>query len=100
MTPTDGACLLRPAFRHAPRILGAAGALAAELIEPVREIDIIAAKAAFAQDCGDLGGYPARTFTPGIHDHAREARLQRQCAELLPFLRDAAVGVEGMQLAQ
>ena len=38
------------------RVLAAARAVAAELIETMREIDVVAAEPALGQDRGDVGG--------------------------------------------
>ena len=43
----------RPPLRHRARILGAARAVAAELVEPMAEIDIVAAEPALGQHRGD-----------------------------------------------
>ena len=69
---------LRPALRHPPRVLAAARAVAAELLEPMREIDIVAAEPALGQHRGDVGGERAAPSRGGIDHHAREPRRQRQ----------------------
>ena len=65
----------RPALRHAARILGAARAIAAELIEPMRQIDVVAAEAA-------LGDQHRRS--------PRRARLRRRARHRPPCARAAA----------
>ena len=51
--------LRRPALRHLPRRAGALRAVAAELIEPMLEIDAVAAEPALGEDRGDVGGVVA-----------------------------------------
>ena len=48
--------LLRPPPRHAARFLGAARTIAAELIEPVRQIDVVAAEPALGDQHRHLRG--------------------------------------------
>ena len=87
----------------ARKVAGAGCALrsvAAELIEPVIEIDAVAAKPALGEDRGDFGRSLARTQTIGIHDHARQPRRQRQRTQTLALGGDAAVGVERVEFLQ
>ncbi len=69
--------IVSPALRHPARLLAAARAVAAELIEPMAEIDVVAAKPALRQDRGDIGGALAGALCGRIDHHAGEPRRQR-----------------------
>ena len=84
--------LLRPALRQAARAACARRAVAAKLIEPVIEIDAVAAEAALGQEGRDFGGLFAGAQPMRIHDHARQPRRQRQRPQALAFRRDPAIG--------
>ena len=70
--------LFRPALRKLPRALRALRTVAAELIQPRIEIGAVAAEAALGENGGDQRSLIARAQPVRIHDHAREARRQRQ----------------------
>ncbi len=72
---------MRPPLHHRARVLGAARAVAAELIEPVAQIGIVAAEPALGEHGGDLRRQIAGAFSRGIDHHAREPRRQRQRAQ-------------------
>ena len=91
---------LRPAPRHAAGLLGAARAVAAQRVEPVAQVDIIAAEAALGEHRGDLGGDAAGAFAAGIDHHAREPRRQRQAVERLALGGDAAGAVDGAEVGE
>src|SRR5439155_358625 len=69
--------LLRPASRKTARAGGSLRTVAAELIEPDIEVDIVAAEAALRQDGGDFGGLFAGSEAMRIHNHARPPRPRR-----------------------
>ena len=92
--------IVRPALRHAPRVLAAPRAVAAELIETMRQVDIVAAKPALRQDRGDVGGALALALRRGVHHHAGEPRRQRQSAKLAALVGDAALRVDRAKLDQ
>ena len=99
-SPLLGRHLLCPALRQAACAGSARRAVAAELVEPGIEIDTIAAEAALGQDGGDVGRLLAGPQPMRIHDHARQPRRQRQCAETQAFGGDAAVGIERAELVE
>src|SRR6185295_9890445 len=82
------------------RIFGASRAIAAEVFETMAEIDIVTAKTALSKNRGDRSGHFARTLRRRIDHHAREARRQRQSAQFATFVGDAAVIVDGPDLAE
>ena len=92
--------IVSPALRHPPRVLAAARAVAAELIEPMAEIDVVAAKPALRQDRGDIGGALARALRGRIDHHAGEPRRQRQPPKLPALVGDAALGIDGAEFGQ
>jgi hypothetical protein len=75
------------------------GAVAAELVEAGVEIGAVAAEPALGQHGGDLGCSLSGAETLRIHDHARQSRRQRQRAQPLALLGNAAVGVERAEFA-
>ena len=81
---------LGPSRRHGARIASAGGAVAVQRIEPRAQIRIVAAEAALADDCGDLGGALRLALRGRIHHHARKPGRQRQLAQMPAFLGDAA----------
>ena len=66
----------------------------------MRDIDVIAAKAALADQHGDLRGRQRGVLRSRIHHHAREPRRQRQAAQLASLFGDAAVAVDGAEFAE
>ena len=74
--------------------------VAAQILQPVGEIDVVAAEAAFADQYGDLGRVERGTERGGIDHHAREPRRQRQQPQFLPFAGDAAVAVDGAEFGE
>jgi len=94
------ACLIRPAFRHPPRVLAAARTVAAKLFETMRQVDVVAAEPALGQDRGDIGGALSRAVPRGIDHHARQPGRQRQPAQRAALIGDATLGVDGAELDQ
>jgi hypothetical protein len=66
----------------------------------MRQVRVVAAEAAFADQGGDLGGEQHGAFGGGIDHHARKPRRQRQPAQLSPLLGDAAVAFDGAEFGQ
>src|SRR5262249_1733401 len=91
---------LRPPPRHAARVARPLGAIAAERIEAMAEIDIAAADPALGENDGDLGGKLGLTRSRRIDHHAREAWRQRQLAQPPPLLGNAAFPIDGAKLAE
>ena len=91
---------LRPSLRHPPRFVRALGAVAAQCIEPMREIDVVAAKSAFGQHQRDFRRQQRRAPRGRIDNHARQPRRQRQCAQRFPFVGDATGCIERAEFAQ
>ena len=89
-----------PPLHHGARILGTARAVAAELIEPMVQIDIVAAEAAFGEHRGDARGKLAGAFRAGIDHHTRQPRRQRQSAQPAALLGYTALRVDGAELAE
>ena len=96
MAPLD----FGPSRRHGARIASAGGAVAVQRIEPRAQIRIVAAGAALADDCGDLGGALRLALRGRIHHHARKPGRQRQLAQMPAFLGDAAVRIDGAKLGE
>ena len=88
---------LRPALRHSARIMRAGHAVAAQGIEAMRQIGVVPAEAAFADQDGNLGGKECGAFGGSVDHHAGEPRRKRQPAQFPPFLGDAAVCVDGAE---
>src|SRR6185312_15958071 len=86
--------------RHVTGAGGALRAVAPKLIQPVVEIDAVAAETAFGEDSRNLCSLLADAKAIRIHDHARQPRRQRQRAQLLAFGSDAAIGIERTELVQ
>jgi len=84
----------RQIARQAPRVLGARRAVAAEILDPLRQVDCVAAEAAFGEDDGEFGGERRRADARRGDQHARQPRRQRQAGDGLAFVADLAVGVE------
>ena len=91
---------LGPAFGHAAGFLGAGGAVAAQAVDAVAQVDIVAAEAALGQHGGDLGGDAAGALPARIDHHAGKPRRQRQAVEELALRRDAAGGVDSAEIGQ
>ena len=89
-----------PALRHRPRILRAARAVAAELIEAMAQIGIVAAEAALGKHGGDFRGELTGTFRRRIDHHARQPRRQRQRAQAAALVGDAALRIDGAELGE
>ena len=91
-----------PAFGHPAHVGGAGGAVAAEALDAVGEVDGVAAKAALDEDGGQVGGVPRRLGRApgGGEDHAGEPGRQGERPQPPPALGDAAVGIEGAELFQ
>ena len=68
--------------------------------EPMREVNIVAGKAAFADEDGDLGSRQRGAFGRRVDHHAGEPRRQRQAPQFLAFLGDAAVAVDGAEFGE
>ena len=64
------------------------------------EIDVVAAEPALADQHGDLGGLARCAERRRVDHHAREPRRQRQSSQLLSFVGDAAVGVDGAKFGE
>ena len=92
--------LRRPAAGKVARARSALRAVAAELVEPVADIDAVAAKPALGEDGRDLGRRLALAQRRRIHDHARQPRRQRQRAQTFALGGDAAVGIERVELGE
>jgi hypothetical protein len=73
-------------------------AVAAQGLEAMRQIGVVPAEAAFADQDGNLGGKQCGAFGCGVDHHAGEPRRQRQPAQFPPFLGDAAIRVDGADL--
>ena len=67
--------------------LARARAVAAEILDAVRQIHIVAAKPALGQHRGDVGGERARAFARRIDHHAGKPRRQRQAAQRMALRR-------------
>ena len=94
----------RPPLHHRPRLLGAARAVAAELIETVTQIGIVTAKPAFGEHRGNLpppvspapSGAASTTMraSRGGSGSARSLRpssVMRPCASMAPSSRSSAL---------
>ena len=91
---SDARCRAHP-LGQPPHVLGAAGAVAAEIVEAVREIGVVAAEPALDEEGGDVCGSLASAPSPASREHhARQARRQRQRADALAGVCDAARRVE------
>ncbi len=90
----------RPSLRHRARILPPARAIAAQRLETLCEIDVVAAETALGQDDGDLGGERGRTVRRGVDHHAREPRRQRQVSQPSAVRGDAAGAVDRAELGE
>ena len=89
---------LRPALRHGAGVAAARRAVAAQRIEALAQIDIVAAEAALADEGGNFRSRQGVTFRAGIDHHARQPRRQRQAPQQLALGGDAAVAVDGAEL--
>src|SRR4029450_11694838 len=85
---------LGPSLRHCARILGSTGTIATELVKPLAEIDIIATKTPFGQDCGDVSGEHAGAFGGRIDHHARQSRRQRQVPHPAALFGNATIAID------
>ena len=88
---------LRPALRHGSGVAAAARAVAVQRVEPLAQIDVVAAEPALTDDRGDLRGYKCRAFPRGVDHHAGKPRRQRQPPQMPALIGDAAVGVDGAE---
>ena len=86
--------------REAARVLGARRAVAAESVEPMGQIDGLAAEPALGQRDGDLGRQAGASLARGVDHHAREARRQGEPGNRPAFPSDAPVAVERAQRSQ
>jgi hypothetical protein len=91
---------LRPSLRHCARLPRARRAIAAQRLEAISEIDLIAAEPALGENDGDLGGKLGRTDGCRIDHHAREPRRQWQLAQFSPLLGDASRAIDRTELAE
>ena len=82
------------ASREPPRVVRPLGTVAAEGLEPAREIDRVAAEAALGQQDRDLARRPRVALARGVDDHAREARRQREAGDRAALVGDAALAVD------
>ena len=89
-----------PPFHHRARVLGAARAVAAELVEPVAQIGVVAAEPAFGEHRGYLGGRLTGAFRAGVDHHTGEPRRQWQGAQAAAFLGDATLRIDRAKLRQ
>src|SRR4029079_18173717 len=83
-----------------PRIVRALRPVAAEIVEPMMQIDIIASEASFRDDRCNAGSHLRGTFSRSINNHARKPRRQRKRAQLAAFFRNAAVAIDSPQLGK
>jgi len=88
----------RPAFCHRARILGPARTITAQFIEAMREVDIVAAKAALGEEKRNVGG--KWSIIAGVDHHAGEPRWQRQPPQPSALLGDTAIAVDRAKLAE
>ena len=95
-----GARGLRPALGHCARILGPARAIATKLLDPVTQIGVVTAEAAFGEHDRDFGGKRGSAEPSAGEHHAREPRRQRKRAQPLADLGDPSVEVDRAELAQ
>ena len=63
----------------------------------MRQVRVVPAEAAFADQDGDLGGRQRGPLGCGVDHHAGEPRRQRQPPQFPPFLGDAAIRVDGAE---
>src|SRR5262249_54046590 len=77
-----------------------ARAVAAKIVEPVTQIDIIAAEPAFRENRRNACGQHAAAFGRRVDHHPREPRLQRQRAQFSSFARDTARGIDRAELRE
>ena len=68
----------RQASREPPCVVRPLGTLAAEGLEPAREIDRVAAEPALGQYDRNLARRPRVAIARGVDDHARQTRRQRE----------------------
>ncbi len=85
----------RKAFRQTLRLFGALRPVAAERLEPAREIDRVAAESALGQHDRDFARRPRFARARGVDDHARQPRRQREARDGAAFVGDAALAVDG-----
>jgi hypothetical protein len=90
--------IVRPPPRHRARILRAARAIAAQRLDAVAEIDIVAAEPAFGEHDRDLGGERGFAHGSRVDHHAGKPRRQRQHSQALAVLRDAPLAVDCAEL--
>src|SRR5262249_13846960 len=64
----------------------------------MREIDVVAAEPALGEEKRDIG--VEWSVIAGVYPHAGEPRRQRQSAQLLPLLGDAAIAIDRTELAE
>ena len=95
-----GFACLRPTLCHRASFAAAGRAVAAKSIEPMRQVHVVAGKAALADQDRDFGGRQRRAFVGGVDDHAREPRRQRQLPQLSSLVGDAAVAIDSAKLGQ
>ncbi len=84
----------RQSFRQPPRVLGAAGAVAAERRQPLAEIDARTPQAALAQQRGDFRRLRRLAVTRGVDQHARQPRRQREPRHRAALVGDAPLRVK------
>ena len=90
--------IVRPPPRHRARILRATRTIAAQFIEAMREVDIVAAKAAFGEEKRNVGG--KWSIVASVDHHAGEPRRQRQPPQPSALLGDTAIAVDRTKLAE
>jgi hypothetical protein len=83
-----------------PRRLAALRTIAPQAVEPMLEIDIVAAEPALGKKRCEQSRALALALRRRSDHHAREARRQRQIAQRTAFRRDATFCVEGAEFAQ
>ena len=87
-------------MRHGTRIAAALGALAAQRFVPMTQIDVVAAKSAFADQHGGFGGGQCLAGRSGIDHHPRQPRRQRQLPQQPACFGHAAIGVDGAEFGE
>src|SRR4029077_17262487 len=91
---------LGPPRHHGPGILSTTRAVAAQVIEAMTKIDVIAAKSPLREDRCNTCGEHASTFSRSIGDHTRQPRWQRQSAQCPALLGDTARGIDGADFGE
>ena len=88
---------LRPTRRHSARFARARRAIAAERSKSLTHIDIVAAETALADQRGQFGREGALVRALRVDHHARQARRQRQAAQLPAFVGDTSGRVDSAE---